>query len=238
MRLALDTATDRLSLAIGTSSADAAESVVDGARRHAAALLPELDRLLAERHAGLDALQAVVIADGPGSFTGLRVGATVAKALGRVRGIPVYRTPSLLVRAAAVAGPGDIVLAISNALRGEVYAAAYGIEPAQITVLIPPAVFRPDALVGVAPRPDRLVGDGPPEALTALERWAGHSVVGPPSGLPRAAVLLDLLGVAGGATRIDEVERWEPVYGRPAEAQAKWELAHGRALAHPAGEAR
>jgi hypothetical protein len=52
---------------------------------------------------------------------------------------------------------------------------------------------------------------------------------------PRAAWLLELLGRDGGTTEVGNVQSWEPVYGRPAEAQAKWEREHGRALPDPAG---
>lgn len=262
--MALDTATDRLSVAVGTTHAnaltadasganalaadafgvDALEEDVPGARRHAGALVPVLDRLLARRGIGVADLAGVVVSDGPGSFTGLRVGASVAKALARARGLPVRSAPSLMVRAAGVAAPsemapgGAIVLALSNALRGEVYAAAYRIGPARIETLLQPSVFRPEVLVSVAPRPDRVVGDGPAAALELVAAWADRPVIGAPAGLPRAAVLLGLVGLEGGAQVVADVERWEPVYGRPAEAQAKWELAHGRLLADPAGGAR
>ncbi|HEU4649193.1 MAG TPA: tRNA (adenosine(37)-N6)-threonylcarbamoyltransferase complex dimerization subunit type 1 TsaB [Gemmatimonadales bacterium] len=246
--MALDTATDRLSVAVGTTPADALEEDVPGARRHAGALVPVLDRLLARRGIGVADLAGVVLSDGPGSFTGLRVGASVAKGLARARGVPVRSAPSLMVRAAGVASSGDrfgevtqagtIVLALSNALRGEVYAAAFRLSPARIETLLQPSVFRPEVLVSIAPRPDQVVGDGPPAALELIAGWAGRPVVGAPAGLPRAAVLLGLVGIEGGAQVIADVERWEPVYGRPAEAQAKWELAHGRRLADPAGGAR
>ncbi len=232
------------------STADAVEEDVTGARRHAGSLLPVIDRLLAQRGTTIGALEGIVVSDGPGSFTGLRVGATVAKALARARGLRVRSAPSLLVRAAGVAAPGDIaspgditspgdiVLALANALRGEVYAAAFRIAPDRIDTLLAPSVFRPEMLAAVAPRPDRLVGDGPPDALEQLAAWAGREIITPPAGLPRAAVLLDLAAIPGGATEIADVERWEPVYGRPAEAQAKWELAHGRPLADPSGRSR
>ncbi|MBA2626768.1 MAG: hypothetical protein H0U85_02070, partial [Gemmatimonadales bacterium] len=47
--------------------------------------------------------------------------------------------------------------------------------------------------------------------------------------------LLDLRLLEGGTRLISDVHAWEPVYGRPAEAQAKWELAHGRSLPGAAG---
>jgi tRNA threonylcarbamoyladenosine biosynthesis protein TsaB len=228
--LALDTATDRASVALGTSAGDALEESLPGARRHAAALLPMIDRLLARAGVGLDAVGGVALSDGPGSFTGLRVGATVAKALARARGLEVRVAPSLLVRAAQHAEPDAIVLAISDALRGEVYAAAYRFGASYVEALVAPSVWRPEQLVASAPRPDLVVGDGPADALARLRDWSGQEPVSGDAGLPRARDLLELLHRPGGASTIANLDLWEPEYGRPAEAQARWERAHGRSL--------
>ena len=89
MWLAIDTATDRASIALGGPGLVAARAEVVGARRHAAELLPAIERCLAEAGLGYGALEGIVLADGPGSFTGLRVGAAVAKALVRARRMPL-----------------------------------------------------------------------------------------------------------------------------------------------------
>ena len=107
MRLALETATDRASVALGTSAADALERELAGARRQAAGLLPMIDAVLREAGATLDDVTALVLSDGPGSFTGLRVGAAVAKALVQARGFPLWIAPSLMVRARGVSHPGS-----------------------------------------------------------------------------------------------------------------------------------
>jgi tRNA threonylcarbamoyladenosine biosynthesis protein TsaB len=233
--LALDTATDRASVALGTSARDALEESLVGARRHAGALIPMIDRLLGRAGRSLDGLSGVALSDGPGSFTGLRVGAAVAKSLARVRGLEVRSAPSLLVRAAGRAEPGALVLAVSNALRGELYAAAYRFEPARIETLLSPSVWKPEQLIAAAPRPDRIVGDGPAEVLGMLADWAERDVMSGEQGLPRAAFLLELLHQPGGARTIANLDLWEPEYGRPAEAQARWELAHGRPLPDSVG---
>jgi tRNA threonylcarbamoyladenosine biosynthesis protein TsaB len=230
MLLALETATDRASVALGTSPADARERELGGARRHAAGLLPMIDALLRESGATLDDVTALALSDGPGSFTGLRVGAAVAKALVQARGLPLWIAPSLMLRASGVSRPGATVLTLADALRGEVYAAAYRFEDATVHMVLAPSVYRPGNLVGSGLRPDILVGEAPAEAARALERWAGTSLIAPPAGAPRARQLLGLVGRRGGAVRIEAVRDWEPVYGRPAEAQARWETAHGRPL--------
>jgi tRNA threonylcarbamoyladenosine biosynthesis protein TsaB len=235
MWLALDTATDRASVALGVIGAVAIEETIGGARRHAASLIPAIQSLLQRAGASLDDLEGIVLSDGPGSFTGLRVGASVAKALVQARGLQLWTAPSLLVRAAGVAHGSEVILAVTNALRGEVYAAAYRIQPQGILTDLTPSVRRPEDLVRSGLQPGVVVGEAPAEILATLERWVGRPVIGPPEGSPRAALLLNLIGRPGGASRVDAVRDWEPVYGRPAEAQARWEIAHGRPLPDSVG---
>ncbi|MGH7512916.1 MAG: tRNA (adenosine(37)-N6)-threonylcarbamoyltransferase complex dimerization subunit type 1 TsaB, partial [Gemmatimonadales bacterium] len=192
--------------------------------------LPAIERLLADAGIGLGGVTGLAVSDGPGSFTGLRVGAAVAKALARVRDLPLWTAPSLLVRASGVARPGDTVLAVANALRGEVYAAAYRFGDIAIQALLAPAVYHPDDLMARGLSADRLVGDVPPALREALEASLGRTLVASPEGAPRARALIGLVNRSGGAQRVTAVEGWEPVYGRPAEAQARWETAHGRPL--------
>jgi tRNA threonylcarbamoyladenosine biosynthesis protein TsaB len=237
MWLALDTATERASVAIGKPGAgsSAVEDNLVGARRHAAGLLPMVQDLLRRTASTLDDLVGILLSDGPGSFTGLRVGASVAKALVHARQLPLWTAPSLLVRAAGVAQPDALVLSVANALRGEVYAAAYRFESDGIRTELIPSVRRPESIMATDIRPDIVVGDAPAEVLTQLEHWVGTPVIRPPEGSPRAARLLDLIGRPGGARPVDAVREWEPVYGRPAEAQARWESAHGRPLPDSVG---
>lgn len=236
MLLALDTATDRASLALGVPGAAPVEETISGSRRHAGALVPAIQALLRRAGASLEDVTGIVLSDGPGSFTGLRVGAAVAKALAQTRGFPLWIAPSLMVRAAGVARGGGTVLAVSNALRGEVYAAAYRFLPEEIVVELAPSVRRPDHLMAGPLRPAVLVGEAPAGIAAALEGWAGRALIGPPDSDPKASSLLALVSQTGGATRVERVAEWEPVYGRPAEAQTRWEIAHGRPLSDPVGD--
>jgi len=235
MLLAIETATDRASVALGVPGADPPEENVAGARRHAAALLPMIQSLLRRAGASLDDVTGIVLSDGPGSFTGLRVGATVAKALVHARRLPLWVAPSLLVRAAGVAQADEVVLAVAAALRGEVYAAAYRFLPERIHTELAPSVRRPDELVHGGFTPAVVVGEAPADIIAVLEGWVDRPVIGPPDGSPQATRLLGLVGRAGGARRVDALPEWEPLYGRPAEAQARWEMAHGRPLPDSVG---
>jgi tRNA threonylcarbamoyladenosine biosynthesis protein TsaB len=194
-----------------------------------------VESLLQRAGAALGDVRGIALSDGPGSFTGLRVGAAMAKALVHARKLPLWVAPSLLVRAAGVAQDGRLVLAISSALRGEVYAAAYRFNDDRIHAELSPCVRTPEQLMALSIDPEIVVGDAPEEILSRLEKWAGRPVVGPPAGAPHAGRLLGLVGRPGGARLVESVAEWEPMYGRPAEAQARWEMLHGRPLPDSVG---
>jgi tRNA threonylcarbamoyladenosine biosynthesis protein TsaB len=246
--LALETTTDRLSVAgrrrlgsaVGRLGGWAeVERTYDGARMHAARLFPLIDEVLGELGVTLGEVNALALADGPGSFTGLRVGAAAAKAL--VRSCPrlgLWTASTLLVRAAAAMPPRRArVLVVTSALRGELYAASYRLDlPDTVETTMAPVVATPESLYRESP--DLLVADAPDKLVDRLsDRLAVPLVRGGPA-RPAALGLAGLVGVTGGAERIENIDAWEPQYGRPAEAQARWEIAHGRTLPDSIGPAR
>jgi tRNA threonylcarbamoyladenosine biosynthesis protein TsaB len=231
--LAFETSTDRLSVA-GLSGGRAVGRSVTGARLHAARLFPLIDEVLAELELRLDQVEALVLADGPGSFTGLRVGAAAAKALAGARpGLAIWTASTLMVRAAGAATMhGARVLVVTSALRGELYAASYRIDlPRAVATLLAPTLATPESLLGQTP--DLLVADAPDKLVDRLADQFAVPLIRGVQSLPTATALLSLLGVAGGAQPVAHPESWEPRYGRLAEAQIRWETAHGRALPDP-----
>jgi tRNA threonylcarbamoyl adenosine modification protein YeaZ len=222
MWLAIDTATDRASVAAGFAGAPLATESITGSRSHATRLLTVVRDVLRQAGARLAELEGIALADGPGSFTGLRVGAAVAKALVETHRTGVWVGPSLLGAAAAEPHDGRLVLALSDALRGELFAAAYRITPGRVETVLAPSVHRPESLRAALPAPDAVVGP-------AAVQWGSTPT------FPSAAALLSLLGFAGGLHRLPDPRRWQPDYGRPAEAQVQWERAHGRPLQDSAG---
>jgi tRNA threonylcarbamoyladenosine biosynthesis protein TsaB len=223
--VAVDTATDRLSVAAGEPGGGwVAAGLVEGARRHTGQLAALVEKTLGELGRGLEDVGAVALSDGPGSFTGLRVAAAWAKGLLRARPMPLWVASTLLVRVWPHARPGDVALGVGTALRGEVYVAGYRFGVDRVVTVLPPQVLAPGASPPIDP--DVVVSDhdGP-------RSWSrAPRVVVPPEGLPVASALLAMIGVSGGAVQVAEPSSWEPWYGRPAEAQAKWERAHGKPL--------
>ncbi len=239
MWLALETSSDRASVAVGQPGLVLAETGLEGARKHAGALPRLIEEALAQAGTELAALQSVVLGDGPGSFTGLRVGAAVAKALVRSHGLSLYTTPALAAVAwAAQPSPEDRVLAVANALRGEVYAAEFRFPAGRLEVLQAPAVWLPERLLADAPVPDIVCGILPDGLSERLAEWQGGRHPRTLRGAATAGALLVLAGREGGATLVADPAAWEPTYGRPAEAQAKWERDHGQTLPDSPGHFR
>jgi tRNA threonylcarbamoyladenosine biosynthesis protein TsaB len=183
-------------------------------------LLPAIAELVQRSGRAIDDVERIVCGSGPGSFTGLRIGASIAKACAMRTGargeIPFYGVSSLLL---IVAGndmarePGRYV-AVLDALRGEVYAAAFEVGDDLAIAEIEAMWVRPrESLDSVATRLGaRLIG--PDQAL----RCGPHA-----RGVARLQSVLDAAVPAHLAT-------WEPEYGRAAAAQQRWEEAHGRPL--------
>lgn len=243
--LAIDTATDVASVAVGVPPQVLSGGHARGARRHAAEIIRLIQVALSRAGGGLRPadLEGIVLGDGPGSFTGLRIGWAAAKGLLQETGLEVRAVPSLLAAAAGGAVTARLgaepVAACFDALRGEVYGAMYAVHADRVETLVAPAVLRVEQLVErTALRPKLVVGDGAVRYADAVVRWCGAAPLPLESLPPLATVHLSLLAREGAARVVEDMLTAEPVYGRPAEAQAKWEARHGRPLSDSSGSSR
>ena len=96
--------------------------------RHAQTLVPELDRLLKELSLKADAIHAVAVSIGPGSFTGLRVGLVFAKTLAWLNNAPLIAVDTLQAIAQQAPDTERIVTAVCDAQRSELFAASYELD--------------------------------------------------------------------------------------------------------------
>ena len=229
--LAIDTATDVASVAVRVGEQTFARSI-RGARQHAAQIVLLIDEVLKAAQLPLDQVTGIIVADGPGSFTGLRIGWAAAKGLlhGR-RHASLIAIPSLL--AAAHAAGVHTVAACYDALRGQVYGAVYAFTEDAVKTLVPAGVFTIAELAAAAPRrPELAVGDGAVRYHAEVQQWTRRPPVGLDALPPSAGSLLALYEYEGARSPRADTSVAEPVYGRPAEAQVKWETRYGRPLPH------
>ena len=119
--LALDTAGDQGSLALLDDDRVLAEHVIDTPGTFLVHLLPALDALLARTGRKLSDVAAICVSQGPGNFTGLRLGLATAQGLALSLNIPAVPVPTLEVLAAPLAPSPHPVAALADARRQEVY---------------------------------------------------------------------------------------------------------------------
>jgi tRNA threonylcarbamoyladenosine biosynthesis protein TsaB len=184
MILALDTATRATAVAVALSDGflERRDDPPAGARPgHAACALSLIVEALGDAGLSWDDVTRIAVGVGPGTFTGLRIGVATAQALADARGIPLVGVSTLqsLALLGAESDAAELVAAVIDARRGELFAAAWERDavawPASDPVLEPFA-YRPEALadaLGGLGRTVLAVGDG---AVGFRQLLKGHNV--------------------------------------------------------------
>ena len=228
MILGIDTSTAATAAAVWAPDGPAFEArhdPVEGERPgHAGRLLELVEAALDGAGAGWEDVERIAVGVGPGGFTGLRHGIATARALAQGRGLPLAGVSSLEAlargaRAEALAGAGDrAVLAVIDARRGEVFAAAWqGAERLLEPVAIDPGELAASLGAGRLAGP-LAAGDGAVRFREQLER-AGALVPDDRSPAHRVSALeVCRLGAAGEG--IDR-DRLVPDYRREPDAVPK-----------------
>ena len=110
----------------GTSDArTVAEYTVNFKKTHSQTLLPMLDEVAKMIELDLHTVDAIAVAAGPGSFTGLRIGSATAKGLGLALHKPLIHIPTLEGLAYNLCGVSGLICPIMDARRGQVYTGIY-----------------------------------------------------------------------------------------------------------------
>lgn len=213
--LAIDTALDLCSACVAADAPEAtiAQESLALARGHAEALLPLVERVMARVEGGFESLDRVAVTVGPGSYTGLRVGLSAARAVGLAAGVPVVgvTTLSALLAPQLALGGAGVVAAAIDARHGAVYFQAMS---AGDGILVPPAHLALDAAADrLGAGPVTLVGSGA-GPLAAVLRARGIAVTVSGAGGPDIAWVA-FLGLV--ADPVQALPR--PMYLRGADAR-------------------
>ena len=218
--VAFDTSALVGSVAVGVGLRVLARRSLEERREHAARLVPTIDRALADCGVDRTALGGIVVGEGPGSFTGVRVAAATAKGLAHALDLALWAFPSLAA-AALAEDVGPIRYALFDARSDRVYGACYGVGSSTVEDLVDPhgGTLR-DTLRGDVPAGAVFVGDAARRHRAAIE-GAGFEV-GPGPIRSLAEGLLHLLALRPGASPVAELAAWEPRYVRGASAERGW----------------
>ena len=223
--LAIETSGRIGSIALAVDGVAVAADYFPHGLQHSAETLPRIDALCRGQGWAPADLDEVYVSVGPGSFTGLRIGVTLAKTLGAAVGAKLVAVPSTDVLARNAPPAAANVVVVLDAKRDQVYAARYAVSADGIWRTEEAGGI--DALAAVlsrSPRPVYLVGDGLPAHAKFLPPGdVGVIVTEPDAWRPRAEVTAALGFAAALAGRFADPDTLTPVYMRKPEAEEKWE---------------
>ena len=123
--LAIDSSGVTATVAVVEDTQTVAEYTINYKKTHSQTLLPMIDEVVKMTELDLNTIDAIAVAGGPGSFTGLRIGSATAKGLGFALNKPLIHVPTVDGLAYNVYGCEDIICPIMDARRNQVYTGIY-----------------------------------------------------------------------------------------------------------------
>lgn len=222
--LGIETSNSPLSIAIVKDGQVVEEIVQNEKLTHSVTVMPTIEELFQKANLKPAELDAIAVSEGPGSYTGLRIGVTIAKTLAWTLKKPLVGVSSLQVLAANGQGYNGVICSLFDARRQNVYAAAYHgdtLQPVikdhhnsidglleQLLLLNTPVLF-----VGLD------AGNFKEVIITKL---GDHAIFASTShALPRGSKLIELAQKQS-LPSVEESHNFVPQYHRISEAEANW----------------
>lgn len=207
-------------------SVTVAEFTVNYKKTHSQTLLPMLDEVSGMIELDIDTIDAIAVAAGPGSFTGLRIGSATAKGLGLALKKPLIHVPTLHGLAYNLCGTGKVVCPIMDARRGQVYTGIFEFDGNELVVLEDQTAVSIEELgakLAVYDREIVFLGDGVPVFRKSLEEdiMAGKKISFTPAHLNRQrAAAVGALGIRYYKEgRLETAGEHQPDYLRVSQAE-------------------
>jgi len=218
MLLAVDTSTAQVGLAIYDGSQVISEYAWRSSQRHTVELAPAIFESLKRCGLTMDDIHALGVALGPGSFTSLRVGLSLAKGLALSRQLPLIGIPTLDILAAAQPSSRLPLIVAIQAGRGRLAVGWYKSSKNGWQAKVPARVMTLDALMDEIKSPVIVCGELASEERKKLADKVDVHLVGPAQSIRRPAVLAELAWARWQAGQVDDGARLAPIYLHVAES--------------------
>ncbi len=172
MLLALDSSGLVATVAIVSEDAMLAEYTVNYKKTHSQTLLPMLDEIVKMVEIELSDIDAIAVAAGPGSFTGLRIGSATAKGLGLALNKPIVEVPTLDGLAYNLYGTNKLICPMMDARRNQVYSGLYEFDGEEFMVVKEQVALGVDEILEEVNKLGRdviFLGDGVPVYMDMIK---------------------------------------------------------------------
>lgn len=226
--LGIDSSGMVASAAITADDVLVAEFTVNNKQTHSQTLLPMIDQVVQMSGIALQEMDAIAIAAGPGSFTGLRIGASTAKGLGLALDKPIVPVPTLEGLAYRLVGSRGLICPMMDARRNQVYTGIYRVSAGHLEVVAEQkAVDVQEILQELAEyqEPVTFLGDGVPVYQgTITQLYRGEYQLAPLHMSRQSAAAVAALGeIYYRQGKIETAQEHHPVYLRKSQAERERE---------------
>ena len=229
--LALETSGQIGSVALGTETGLVAAQQLSGPLSHKAALMPAVDDLLQQQDWSANTLTDVFVSIGPGSFTGLRIGVTIARTLAWSVGAQIVAVKTLdgLARnALSLDKPPAHVAVMLYAQRAKAFAAAFDLAEGRYVRVIDACMADPCEFLKRCPQPVAVLGEGIPKYREAIKA-SGANVLDEELWTPRAENIFEIGITKANTGQFTSARELLPLYIRRPAPEEKWEQRHNSA---------
>ena len=229
--LALDSSGLVATVAIKEEEQTIAEYTVNYKKTHSQTLLPMLDEIVRMTEFDLSTVDAIAISGGPGSFTGLRIGAATAKGLGLALNKPLIHIPTVDGMAYRMYGCQGLICPMMDARRNQVYTGIYRWEQGVFRVVEPQMAISVQELIEKLNQygePVAFLGDGVPVYQAQLNEGLKVTFdIAPPHMNRQSAAAVGALGIKYYQEgKIETAMEHRPDYLRLSQAEREREEKH------------
>jgi len=221
--LAIETSSRIGSVALAEDGNVLAEDLFPHGLAHAAKIISTIDALCRSLRWTSGDLREIYVSAGPGSFTGLRIGITMAKTLSLATGAVLVAVPS--VRVLVENAPREVTTAIVvlDAKRDQIFTASFQRSKEGWTEIEPAHLDSLAAMLARSPRPVHLIGEGIPYHQKFLPQGSDVHLVSEPLWRPQAKIVAKLGWSMARQSLFTDPMNLHPIYIRRPEAEEKFD---------------
>lgn len=227
--LAFDSSNRAMSVALSEDSLVCAEKTINIKRNHSIQLMPTIEELIDEVGWDIKEIDRIVVAKGPGSYTGVRIAVTIAKTLAWTISCDLVGISSLKTLAMnANLKPNQLISAVFDARRGNIYTGLYRMSDDGLLEEEEPETHMHSQkwaeYINQYDEPIEFVGEDVKNFKEVFETTLGKNFIYGPyfRQTPSARALTRL----GEVSEIDDIHTFVPNYLKLAEAEEKWNEEH------------
>ncbi len=224
--LAIDTSSATATAAVLVDSVLVGEYTLNSGKTHSQKLLAMIEKVLSDCGIKPSEIDLYACASGPGSFTGLRIGAATIKGMAHAFNKPVLGVPTLDILAYNMCGYNGLICSVLDAQRDTLYSAIYSFDENKLIRLRDLKTIAAEELIKLLESEERqvlLLGDGVPLLRERVRDSRNIRIAPPIYQLPRAAACAALAAELYDKGELQAYDSFVPTYIRKSQAEDEYE---------------